>query len=192
LADQQSVTNGARDASERAMAWGQTWTIPKEVSLHGNETFFIGWTISLCPSQQCPQSPPSRGTHRTMRMAARPTRPLPVTHSSAEQPCHWALQTRLSPGLHGDSQEACWGLINHKSSYGSCPLLWPNGSRSLIIEQRTDISSLRPFQPTSAIFVGLGRIRISSLGCSTGHLCHWISCRDSSQHHSDHEVYRCV
>lgn len=38
-------------------------------------------------------------------------------------------------------------LINHESSHGSCPLLWPNGSRGLIIEQRADISTFRPFHP---------------------------------------------
>lgn len=40
-----------------------------------------------------------------------------------------------------------FGPINHKSSHGSCPLLWPNSSRSLIIELRADNPTFRPFQP---------------------------------------------
>lgn len=50
-------------------------------------------------------------------------------------------------GLRGDRREARW-LINHESSHGSCPLLRPNGSRGLIIEQRAVVLHSDPSNPS--------------------------------------------
>lgn len=50
-------------------------------------------------------------------------------------------------GLRGDRRETRW-LINHESSHGSCPLLRPNGSRGLIIEQRAVVLHSDPSNPS--------------------------------------------
>lgn len=85
--------------------------------------------------------------------------------SGAGQGCSpWTALRRESGGPYG--------LINHESSHGSCPLLWPNSSRSLIIELRADTSTFRPFQPRPPVWAWEARWKSGPWGCraTLGHL----------------------
>ena len=68
-------------------------------------------------------------------------------------------------GLLSAESGGPFGLINHESSHGSCPLLWPNGSRSLIIELRADTSTFRPFQPQPPAWAWEARWKSGPCGC---------------------------
>lgn len=68
-------------------------------------------------------------------------------------------------GLRSTDSGGPFGLINHESSHGSCPLLWPNSSRSLIIELRADTSKFRPFQPRPPVWAWETRWKSGPWGC---------------------------
>lgn len=55
--------------------------------------------------------------------------PFFAAQTSAAQPAAGLGGQSWCLGLCGDGQEAGRGLINHETSYGSHPLLWPHGSR---------------------------------------------------------------
>lgn len=89
----------------------------------------------------------------------------------------WALPGAVTPSRTRAGGR--FGLVNHECGHGSCPLLWPNGSTGLIIEQRT-LSTWGPFTPRPHRRAweeawhrgGVGR-GASARPLGMGHLCHF-------------------